>query len=206
MQLKTIYLFSARNQPLTEAEILDEVHNLDNSDIDELDPFDDDDSVIDRHYEPNYGDLESSDEEGKLRNDEDDQGMDSDEEIMQETTDDGEEESQVVESEKEDEPETTTKERGKISNKGSKNVKARKKKQKPKKIAKWGKGKLVPDFPDYPSVDYDVGQRQNWLPIDYFSEYYGDDFYVLLASQTNIYYLQQREQILNRCKLLWELL
>lgn len=55
---------------------------------------------------------------------------------------------------------------------------------------KWGNWNLSPQFLDYEIIVYDVGERESWSPIDHFSNYYGDEFFVQLASETNIHYLQ----------------
>jgi hypothetical protein len=172
-----------RKRPLTEEELL---KALDDSDAN---VFDDDDSVIDEDFKPNHSDLDSSEEEDHF-SDHSHQVEDNEEEDEEDGNTQGTEEI-LNEKEIEDlEEEASTNSKPKPTSGSGPSVKSKipsakgkRKMQSKRPQLKWGNWNLEPDFPDYePDNNYDVGERGRWSPIDYFSNYYNDEFFVLLAS------------------------
>lgn len=64
-----------------------------------------------------------------------------------------------------------------------------------KRELKWKVGKELKDQYEVAEEEWDVGEREHWSPLDYFEQYYNDDFWTLVSEQSNIKAMQQLNSI-----------
>ena len=56
---------------------------------------------------------------------------------------------------------------------------------------------INPDFPEFESTPNRVKDREKFTPLDYFSQYFNDDFFQMVADKTNIHFHQVNNSLLN---------